>query len=180
MQKIGFGTFVAGIAIAISGGAKLPAEGAEWPTTVPVFLVGCVVALVGLVIWRRAVSAMNKAAALTVVEGKDAVSLLAGLIEPVKEFGRTISSMEQEAINQRADELLETWVLPFAEARQTIIQRFGMEEGADVLVTVAYGERMLNRVWSAAADGHSPEARACLPEAVAAFEEAHARVVALS
>ena len=78
--------------------------------------------------------------------------------------------MEQEAINQRADELLETWVLPFAEVRQTIIQRFGMEEGADVLVTVAYGERMLNRVWSASADGHPQEARACLPEAIAAFE----------
>ena len=44
-------------------------------------------------------------------------------------------------------------------------------------MTVAYGERMLNRTWSAAADEHLPEARAVLPDAVDALEEA-ARLIA--
>ena len=47
-----------------------------------------------------------------------------------------------------------------------------MDKGAEVLVVVAYGERMLNRVWSAAGDEHLLEARTCLPEAQEAFAEA--------
>ena len=55
-----------------------------------------------------------------------------------------------------------------------------MDEGAQILVTMAYGERMLNRAWSASADGHIQEARGCIPEALAAFEEAYAKAVSLS
>jgi hypothetical protein len=70
------------------------------------------------------------------------------------------------------DKILNTLVLPFAEVRQTIIDMFGMSQGANLLVVVAYGERNLNRVWSAASDGHLPEARSVLPDVISAFEEA--------
>ena len=49
-----------------------------------------------------------------------------------------------------------------------------MEKGAEILVTLAFGERMMNRVWSAAADGHLPEATASLNESTDAFIEAAA------
>jgi hypothetical protein len=47
-----------------------------------------------------------------------------------------------------------------------------MDRGAEILVVIAFGQRMLNRVWSAAADRHLPEARSCYPDAVEALEEA--------
>jgi hypothetical protein len=56
--------------------------------------------------------------------------------------------------------------------RRKIIDRLGMSKGSEILVVVAYGERMLNRVWSAASDGHLPEARSSYPEARAAFHQA--------
>ena len=46
-----------------------------------------------------------------------------------------------------------------------------MERGAEILVTAAYAERMLNRVWSASADGHLPEAGASLTEAAEAIQQ---------
>ena len=48
----------------------------------------------------------------------------------------------------------------------------GMSHGAEILVATAYGERMLNRVWSAAADGYLEEARSSFREASSAFDEA--------
>ena len=50
--------------------------------------------------------------------------------------------------------------------------------GKEILVTAAYAERMLNRVWSAAADGHGPEASASLVEAVGAMKETAALAAA--
>jgi hypothetical protein len=49
---------------------------------------------------------------------------------------------------------------------------FGMAKGAEILVTVAHGERILNRVWSAASDDHLPEAVKCYDEAFSALQEA--------
>ena len=181
MRIAGFVSFMIGIAIAISGGAKMPIEGEKWPDTVPLFIVGILVAVIGLVIWRLAVAKANQELAEKgSSDRKDALSLLAGLIEPTRKLTKEAPSLRAEEINHRANDLLEEYVLPFAEERQTLIQRFGMEAGADVLVTMAFGERMLNRIWSASADGHVQEARACCGEALAAFEEAQTKVAALS
>ena len=46
--------------------------------------------------------------------------------------------------------------------------QFGMQ-GSD-MIACSYGERMLNRVWSATADNHM-QAQSSLKEAVQAFEE---------
>ena len=174
MSQVGFLVFVVGIAIAISGGAKLPVDG-DWPDTVPLFLVGCAISLLGLVIWRKALAALATSHEAS-SEKQDALSLLNALMEPAKKLGEEIDSLGEEAINSRADTLIETYVLPFAEDRNSIIQEFGMDVGADALCTMAFGERMLNRVWSASADGHVQEARACFPQALAAFEQVHAKL----
>lgn len=180
MQNIGFGVFVVGIAVAISGGAKLPESGAEWPTTVPMFLLGCLISVVGLVLWRRGVAQATAQSAAPGAGGSDAVALLGDLMEPARAFAAECGSMALGPLNARVDGLLSSYILPFAEVRQTLIHRFGMDEGAQILVTMAYGERMLNRAWSASADGHIQEARGCIPEALAAFEEAYAKAVSLS
>ena len=174
MSQVGFFVFVVGIAIAISGGAKMPTTG-DWPDTVPLFLVGCAITILGLVIWRKALAAAHVVHSAE-SEKQDAMALLAALMGPAKKLGSEIDSLDVETINSRADDLIETYVLPFAEDRKSILQEFGMDLGADVLCTMAFGERMLNRVWSASADGHVQEARACFPEALAAFELAQAKL----
>ena len=87
-----------------------------------------------------------------------------------------IETLDPEALTERVDSLLNEFVLPFAQVRQVLVDRLGMEKGAETLVIVAFGERLLNRVWTAAADGHLPEARACFPEAYDAFVEARTTV----
>ena len=45
-------------------------------------------------------------------------------------------------------------------------------KGAEILLDVAYGERMLNRVWSAASDGHHQEALNSISESLVNYKKA--------
>jgi len=170
MSAIWPGLFTIGIIIAISGGAKLPEEGQDWPDSVPIFLVGAALSVVGLVGWRRA--AAQAASDPTGASGADPFVLLESVLAPARALLDDLEGLSHQQLCDRVDGLLQEYILPFAEVRQGVINRLGMKEGAEILVVIAYGERMLNRVWSAAADGHLPEATAVYPDALQAFEEA--------
>ena len=176
----GFIIFSVGIILAIVGASKAPAEGSAWPDTVPVFLAGALLAAVGLALWRRATAATARAEAASSESANDPYALLSGIIEPINALKDDLDGLDAQTLGARIDELLNEFVLPFAEVRQVLVNRLGMEKGAEVLVVVAFGERLLNRVWTAAADGHLPEAKACFPEAYEAFTEAHALITEVS
>jgi len=60
----------------------------------------------------------------------------------------------------------------FAEARESMIHVFGMQNYADVMSNFAAGERYINRVWSASTDGYVDEVRSYLERAREQFIEA--------
>ena len=60
----------------------------------------------------------------------------------------------------------------FAEARESMIHVFGMQDYADVMSNFAAGERYINRVWSASTDGYVDEVRLYLERARNQFREA--------
>jgi hypothetical protein len=171
--------FGLGIMIAISGGAKVPEKVGEWPDSVPIFIVGAVIATIGLLMWRAAKAEERKALASGQgADGGDPFAFLEDAQAPLATLAEDIGSLAPEVICERVDALLLQYILPLAEVRQRVIDRVGMDKGAEILVTVAYGERMLNRTWSAAGDGHLPEARSVYPDAVSALAEAQSQATA--
>lgn len=64
----------------------------------------------------------------------------------------------------------------FAGARASIVHVWGSQAYADVMSPFAAGERYLNRVWSAAADGWIDEAHAYLGRAHAQLADARAEL----
>ena len=60
----------------------------------------------------------------------------------------------------------------FVEARESIGHVHGLQAYADVMNRFAAGERYLNRVWSASADGYIDEVRAYLEKAAHEFRGA--------
>ncbi len=60
----------------------------------------------------------------------------------------------------------------FADARESLIHLYGLQAYADIMSDFAAGERYLNRVWSAAADGYPEEAATYLAKASAQFQDA--------
>ena len=61
----------------------------------------------------------------------------------------------------------------FANARETMIHVFGMQNYADVMSAFAAGERYINRVWSASTDGYQDEVHQYLEKARVQFAEAN-------
>ena len=84
--------------------------------------------------------------------------------------------MDADELRRRIDDLLLTHITPLVEGRQALIDAYGMREGAEILLQVALAERNFNRVWSAAADSHLPEARDSFAKALAAIRDSVAMV----
>jgi hypothetical protein len=109
----------------------------------------------------------------------------------LQEIEATIERMAEQSKHDPAevlhqiDEQCAERLSDFAEARQTLVRRFGLNVYADVMTEFASAERYINRCWSAAADGYVDEIRACLNRArshlnktsnlIAAAEQTHSR-----
>ena len=69
-------------------------------------------------------------------------------------------------------ELFTEDIISFVEARESIGHVYGLAAYADIMSYFASGERYLNRVWSASADGYIDEVAAYLEKAQLQFSEA--------
>ena len=76
---------------------------------------------------------------------------------PTYEMGRAIDARALDAINS------------FVEAREAISHVYGLQAYADVMSHYAGGERYLNRVWSASADGYVDEVNLYLGRSLEQF-----------
>jgi hypothetical protein len=64
----------------------------------------------------------------------------------------------------------------FVEARESLSHIYGLQAYADIMSAFAAGERYLNRVWSASADGYVAEARDYIGRALEQFRDAKAKL----
>ena len=83
---------------------------------------------------------------------------------------------EKHSINtydmrHRIDELFVEDLDKFVGARESIAHRYGLTAYGEVMSSFAAGERYLNRVWSASADGYIDEVNTYLDRAQAQFAE---------
>ncbi len=91
-------------------------------------------------------------AALSVV-----VRCLEGLVEDGEE-------VDVYGVKDRIDEDMVDSMARFADARESMVPAFGLDEYAEVMTRFAGGERLLNRAWSASADGYLDEVVRCLQD----------------
>ena len=66
----------------------------------------------------------------------------------------------------------------FVDARESMVHLFGLQTYADIMSNFAAGERYVNRVWSASADGYDGEAEQYLGRAVEVFRDAQVQLAA--
>jgi len=170
-ERLSVALYAIGIILAIVGAAKLPAEGQRWPDSWPLFAAGAAVAALGLVWWRLSLKAEAKQGRLA---GRSPEDLLALLVQ-ARDMGRAIETqfdeLDTQAIRARIDELLDATFVPFVEDRYVLVEAYGMRLGADIILKASAAERSFNRVWSAAADGHLPEAQTSLQRGLAAMDD---------
>ena len=105
-------------------------------------------------------------------------SFRASLAVVMLTFAAAVTSADRNELREAMDLRLRNDLRRFADARESMVHLFGLQTYADIMSSFAAGERYINRVWSASADGYDEEAATYLEKAAAQFADARAQLSA--
>jgi hypothetical protein len=172
MKQIALLLLIAGF-LAGAYATALDVENVNWP----LFAVAAAAAVLGLVLFKRQASAHARSD--EVLESNRG-ELRESIDNIVRDLGEIVADPEarRAGLREAIDLRLRTDLRRFAEARESMIHLFGLQTYADIMSSFAAGERYINRVWSASADGYDEEAQAYLARAVERFADAREQLLA--
>ncbi len=167
MKRVGLAiitvSFLAGAYVSV-----LDARDVNWTTMGLLLGLGVVGVVIVQVEKRRAAQHSE-----TIAENISVINAsLKNVIENVVHLDEQKHEINTYDMCHRIDDLLIEDLNAFADARETIGHAYGLQAYADVMSHFAAGERYLNRVWSASADGYIDEVNAYITRAHLQFEEA--------
>jgi uncharacterized membrane protein YeaQ/YmgE (transglycosylase-associated protein family) len=96
---------------------------------------------------------------------------LTNIVRNINTLDSEKQSIDTYDVRFRIDELFLDDLAGFVEARESIAHRYGLTAYGQVMSSFAAGERYLNRVWSASADGYIDEVSAYIEKAREQFIE---------
>ena len=109
----------------------------------------------------------------------DIESSLNNIVQKLTRLNSEKESINAYDMRHKIDELLIDDLNTFVDARETIGHAYNLQVYADVMSNFAGGERYLNRVWSASADGYIDEVNSVLEKALEQFKEAKEKLKAV-
>jgi hypothetical protein len=98
------------------------------------------------------------------------------IVENITKLNGQKESLHTYDVRHRIDELFIQDLARFVGARESIAHVHGLNAYAEVMSSFAAGERYLNRVWSASADGYVDEVNAYLDKAREQFTDSLEKV----
>lgn len=170
MKNTGYFLLGAGF-LAGAYATSLDVQNVNWT----MFGVASLAAVAGLTLFKRQASALARSD--TVLEGNrgELNESIQNVVTDLEELtsGETLHGA---ALRERIDQKLREDLRRFADARSSMVHLFGLQTYADIMSNFAAGERYINRVWSASADGYDGEAATYLKKATVQFNEAQAQL----
>lgn len=161
--------------LAASYVSVLDATVVNWAFFLPLLFIGVVgIGFVQLSKRKRAGETDRIASDLSVIEES-----LQNVLRSVSDLDARKHDIHTYDMRHEIDRLLLDDLNRFVDARESISHAYGLQAYADVMSHFAGGERYLNRVWSASADGYIDEVNAYLTRAHEQFEVALGRITAL-
>ncbi len=109
----------------------------------------------------------------------DIESSINNIVQKLNQLNSQKESINTYDMRHKIDELLIDDLNTFADARETIGHAYNLQVYADVMSNFAGGERYLNRIWSASADGYIDEVNSVLEKALEQFKEAKEKLEAV-
>ncbi len=167
MKKIGALLLAAGFLIAAYATA-LDTVVTNWNLFVPAALAG----IAGVVFIKRRASGTARSEHVLTANHAELNESLGNIINNLEHLNEAGDSISTENLRAEIDDRLREDLRRFADARESMVHLFGLQAYANVMSDFAAGERYVNRVWSASADGYDGEARHYLRRAAAQFRAA--------
>jgi hypothetical protein len=166
MKNFGF-LLLAGGFLGGAYATALDVDNVNWQ----LFVVSALVAIAGLVSFKRQASAHARSDTVLEMNRGELRESIHNIVTDLDELtnGETLRG---DALRNRIDLHLREDLRRFADARESMVHLFGLQTYADIMSSFAAGERYINRVWSASADGYDEEAETYLGKAVKQFIEA--------
>ncbi|MDI9432180.1 MAG: hypothetical protein QM570_10720 [Planctomycetota bacterium] len=139
----------------------------KWLWYVPALALG----IAGVVVIRTHVARRTKADHHVAANIETIEASLSRIADNIDKLNADKHAIDTYDVRHRIDELFADDLETFVDARQSIAHRHGLAAYAEVMTAFAAGERYLNRVWSASADGYIDEVHAYLAKAKDQFAE---------
>ena len=172
MKNLGYFLVVAGF-LAGAFVASLDVQDVNWP----LFGVAAAAAIVGLLTYKRQVGTHARSDAVLEVNRNELRESIGNVVEGLRTIGD--GGLTQGAVlRDRIDLTIRDDLRRFADARESMVHLFGLQVYADIMSDFAAGERYINRVWSASADGYDNEADEYLKKASDQFGAAKKKLMA--
>ncbi|MHC4067981.1 MAG: hypothetical protein ACYS18_00495 [Planctomycetota bacterium] len=143
------------------------------------FSAAIIAGVVGIILVHRHERKNSRSEKKLTVNLQDIKASLARVVENLTRLNAEKQSINPYDMRHRIDELFSDDLARFVEARESLAHAHSLQVYADVMSHFASGERYLNRVWSASADGYVDEITVYLDKAQMQFAEALDRVCRL-
>lgn len=136
-----------------------------------IFAVSGVAAFMGLLLIKREVSVLARSDTVLELNRGELRESIQNVVRDLEDLTGTAAQHGPE-LRDKIDLKLRNDLRRFADARESMVHLFGLQTYADIMSSFAAGERYINRVWSASADGYDEEASAYLKKAATQFADA--------
>ncbi|MHC4132390.1 MAG: hypothetical protein ACYSSP_11165 [Planctomycetota bacterium] len=166
MKIVGYILVIAGF-LAGSLISVLHKTDVQWSWFVAVFIAG----VIGLVFVRLAERKLHHSIHRVTSNMRSIEKSLDNIVQNITRLNEEKLSIDTYDMRHKIDELFIEDLNTFVEARQSIVHAHGLNTYAEVMSDFAAGERYLNRVWSASADGYIDEVNTYLEKAKIQFVE---------
>ncbi len=136
------------------------------------FIVAVIAGVAGVVMVRLAISRAARKEETLTANIQNIRQSLTQVVENITALNREKESINPYDFRHRIDDLFPADLATFVDARESIGHVYGLQAYADVMSIFSSGERHLNRVWSASADGYIHECHTYLEKARVQFSDA--------
>ncbi|MDH4031818.1 MAG: hypothetical protein OEU49_13280 [Chromatiales bacterium] len=144
----------------------------QWRWFVPCLLIGSI----GVFLVKRSSHASARSDE-TLANNRDHVEgSLDSILENLAVLDAGKADIPPYELRFEIDRRFRTDLNRFVAARESLVHIYGLQAYADIMSAFAAGERYLNRVWSASADGYVDEAREYIGRAREQFVDAKSRL----
>ncbi len=175
MKMFGFILLIAGF-LAGAYSTALDIEVTNWSYFVPAALAS----IVGVILIKRDASGQATSEKVLAANRTELTESLSNIVSNLDELINTGNPVSIDNLRDEIDTRLRDDLRRFADARESMIHLFSLQTYADIMSNFATGERYVNRVWSASADGYDNEARTYLGKARTQFTEASQQLEAVT
>jgi hypothetical protein len=152
--------------------ASLDAREIEWVYFLPCLLLGAV----GVYLIKKTSMAHARSDETLASNKVDVEDSLAKIIKNLSAMDEGKQSIPPSHLRFEIDRQFRDDLNRFAEARHSLTHMYSLQVYAEIMSAFAAGERYLNRVWSASADGYVDEALDYIGRALDQFRDAQEKL----